>query len=282
MNAAWSHVASAADDGTNATRAPRPHQSTPLTRRTFLKQFTGGLAVLWLVDRSDLFAQAESGSRGRGRGGNRRPPELAAWLHIAADGTVTVFSGKTEVGQNVRTSITQAIAEELPTPLNTIKVVLADTSLVPFDAGTFGSRSTPDMIPQIRRVGATAREALLDLAAKNWNVDRGSLAAADGKIRHAASNRSISFGELTKGEKLVLNVSERIALKPATSWTVMGKPMAKVNGRDYVTGRHAYSSDIGANTGGPALPGLLHGRVLRPAAFGATLGALDARAADAM
>ena len=141
--------------GAEETPAPLPRRA--FSRRSFLKSFTGGLAVLWLVDPSELFAQAESGGAGRGnRGGNRRPPELAAWLHIAADGTITVFCGKTEVGQNVRTSITQAIAEELPTPLSSIEVVLADTARVPWDAGTFGSQSTPQMVPQIRRVGATA------------------------------------------------------------------------------------------------------------------------------
>src|SRR5687767_5693881 len=96
---------------------------TPLTRRAFVKSFTGGLAVLWLIDSPALFGQAESGNpgRGSGRGGQQRPRELAAWLHIAADGTVTGFSGKTEVGQNIRTSLAQAIAEELPTPLASIK-----------------------------------------------------------------------------------------------------------------------------------------------------------------
>jgi nicotinate dehydrogenase subunit B len=244
-----------------------------LTRRRFLHQFTGGLAVLWLVDRSELLAQAESG--GSGRGGNRRPPELAAWLHIAADGTVTVFSGKTEVGQNVRTLLTQAVAEELPTPLASIRIVLADTALVPWDAGTFGSLSTPQMVPQIRRVSATAREALIDLAAKQWSVDRASLMIADGRVNHAASGRTIGFGALTKGEKLVLNVSEQIALKPATAWTTMGTSVPKVDGRNHVTGRHAYTSDL-------RRPGMVHARVLRPTAFGATLDALDASAAEAM
>jgi isoquinoline 1-oxidoreductase len=301
----------AANAGAHHVPRPIAHNGT-WTRRSFLKTFTGGLAVLWLVDRSDLFAQAESGGTGRGnRGGNRRPPELAAWLHIAADGTVTVFSGKAEVGQNVRTMLTQAIAEELPVPVDAIKVVLADTSLVPWDAGTFGSRSAPDMVPQIRRVGATAREALIDLAARNWSVDRGSLSAAGGKIHHAAGKRSITFGELTRGEKLVLNVSDRIALKPATSWTIMGTSLPKVDGRAYVTGKHVYATDInganatGANLPGTAgvppasnqnavqsagqtpalpslLPGLLHGRVLRATAFGATLVSLDPSAADAM
>ncbi|MSU49536.1 MAG: isoquinoline 1-oxidoreductase [Opitutus sp.] len=244
------------------------------TRRRFLKIFTGGLAVLWLVGPDDARAQAETGGRGRGggRGGSRRPAELAAWLHIAADGTVTIFSGKAEVGQNVRTMILQAVAEELPA---TIRVVLADTALVPYDAGTFGSRSTPDMFPQIRRVAATAREGLIDLAAKMWGVDRTTLTAANGKIRHDASNRTVGFGELTKGEKLVLTISDSMTLKPATAWTVAGTSVAKSGGRSYVTGQHAYSSDI-------VRPGMQHGRILRPAAFGATLVSLDASAADAM
>jgi isoquinoline 1-oxidoreductase len=244
------------------------------TRRHFLQTFTGGLAVLWLLDR-DVLAQAESGGAGRGRGGNRRPAELAAWLHIAADGTVTVFSGKTEVGQNVRTSIVQAVAEELPTPLATVRVVLADTALVPFDAGTFGSRSTPDMVPQIRRAAATARSALLELAAKTWGVAASSLTIADGRVSHAGSGRTIGFGELTQGEKLVLNISENLPLKPPSEWTVLGTSVPKVDGRHYVTGRRAYTSDL-------RRPGMLHGRVLRPSAFGATLVALDASAAEAV
>jgi nicotinate dehydrogenase subunit B len=246
------------------------------SRRNFLKSFTGGLAVLWLINRGDLRAQAETGKSGRGgRGGNRRPRELAAWLHIAADGTVTVFSGKAEVGQNVRTMLTQSVAEELPTALAAITIVLADTSLVPWDAGTSGSRSTPDMVPQVRRAAATAREALIDLAAKQWGVDRNSLTAVDGRITHPATRRSLGYGELTKGEKLVLDVSESIVLKPATAWQVMGTTVWKVAGRSYVTGRHVYSSDV-------SLPGLVHGRVLRPAAFGASLVSLDTSAAEAM
>ncbi|MDO8544008.1 MAG: molybdopterin-dependent oxidoreductase [Opitutaceae bacterium] len=249
--------------------------AAPWSRREFVKAFTGGMAVLWLVDLPRArAAQAESGSSGR-RGGQRRPTALAAWLHIAADGTVTLFSGKAEVGQNVRTSLTACVAEELATPLASIRAVLADTSLVPYDAGTFGSRSTPDMVPQIRRVAATAREALVDLAAKKWSVGRDTLSAADGKIRHATSNRAIGYGELTRGEKFVLDVSDSVRLKPATDWKVLGTSVRKVDARRYVTGQHAYAVDI-------SRPGMLHGRVLRPAAFGATLASLDASGAEAM
>ncbi|MEX2043713.1 MAG: molybdopterin cofactor-binding domain-containing protein [Opitutus sp.] len=269
MNALPEHPGRSAAHHGHAAWAPAP---TRWTRRGFIKTLGGGLAVLSFAD-IDLPGQAESGRRGQG--GARRPPELAAWLHIAADGTITVFSGKTEVGQNVRTMLTQAVAEELPTPVGSIRMVLADTALVPWDAGTFGSRSTPDMVPQIRRVAATAREALIDLAAKHWAVGRSTLIAADGRIHHGMSSRSIGFGELTRGEKLVVNVSEDIPLKPADKWTIMGTSLPKVGGRVYVTGKHVYTTDL-------ARPGMLHGRVLRPSSFGAVLGALDVSAAESM
>lgn len=253
--------------------APPSLHTFAWSRRDFIKTLGGGLAVLCLLD-TDAWAQAESGGRG-GRGGQAVPQSLAAWLHIAADGTVTVYSGKTEVGQNVRTMLTQAVAEELPTPIATIKFVLADTALSPYDAGTFGSRSTPVMVPQIRRVAATAREALVELAAKAWSVDRGTLVAADGKISHAATRRSIGFGELTRGEKLVLNLDSSLRLKPAAEWKVMGTSLPKVDGANYLTGRHAYTSDL-------RRPGMLYARILRPATLGGTLVSLDATAAEAM
>ena len=100
---------------------------------------------------------------------------------------VTICTGKTEVGQNIRTSLSQAAAEELHCPIASIKLVMADTALVPYDMGTFGSRTTPTMAPQIRRAAATAREALLDLAAEKWNVDRAKVSIADGKVTSAGA-----------------------------------------------------------------------------------------------
>src|SRR5207302_7955250 len=118
------------------------------------------------------------------------------------DGGVTVFTGKTEVGQNVRTSLTQAVAEELRAPVASIRLVMADTELTPFDAGTFGSRTTPDMFAQLRKVSAAAREALIDLAAEQWKVDRASLTAADGKVIRTDPKQAISYSELTHGQQV--------------------------------------------------------------------------------
>src|SRR5438876_5031067 len=91
--------------------------------------------------------------------GGAAPREIGAWIHIGEDSAVTVYTGKVEIGQNIRTSLTQVVAEELHAPVKSIRVVMADTAVVPFDAGTFGSQTTPRMASQLRRAAAAAREA---------------------------------------------------------------------------------------------------------------------------
>src|SRR5690242_11899655 len=122
-----------------------------MNRRDFFTVLGGGLLVLLVEE--DLEAQ-ESGRRVGSGGG--APEQLSAWLHIGEDGSVTVYTGKVEVGQNTRTALTQAVAEELRAPASSVKLVMGDTDLTPFDAGTFGSLSTPRMSPQLRKVAATA------------------------------------------------------------------------------------------------------------------------------
>ncbi len=250
-----------------------PRYQFEVERRDFLKVLGGGIVVCLLV--TDSIAQQES-RRGRfGRRGGNVPQELAAWLHIDQDGRVTVYSGKVEVGQNVRTMLTQAVAEELRLPLESIDFVLADTDLVPFDMGTFGSRSTPSMAPQIRRVAATARELLLELAAQELDVQRSALRIADAKIVHAATGRTMSFGQLAKGQTLTKTVTPEAHVRDATEWKIQGTSVPKVNGRRMVTGRHRYTSDV-------ARPGMLFGKVLRPASLNATLERVNLKGAEAL
>lgn len=233
-----------------------------LHRRDFFKLLGGGLVVCLAA--KPLLAQ-ESGARSRGAG---LPTDISAWLHVNADGTVTVYTGKVEMGQNIRTSLTQQVAEELRAPVESVHLVMGDTALTPYDRGTFGSLTTPTMGPQLRKVAAVAREALIALAAQRWAMDASTLAAADGKISDPRSHRALTYAELTKDQQLMKVIGSDVALESPSDWSVAGKPASKVDGKAFVTGRHKYTSDLDH-------PGMLHGKVLRPTAFRAKLTSLD-------
>jgi isoquinoline 1-oxidoreductase len=243
-----------------------------LDRREFFKILGAGLLVVCVTPGAE--AGQESGRRGLGRG-EEAPKEISAWLHIGENGKVTVYTGKVEMGQNIRTSLTQAVAEELRVAPESIEMVMGDTDLTPFDMGTFGSRTTPTMNPQLRKAANAALEALLDLAAKTWGADRSKLSAAGGKITDPASGRSTPYAELLKGKELAQAMPAEDPLTPAARWVVMGKTLPKVDGPEFVTGKHKYSSDIN-------LPGMLYGKILRPTSFGATLASIDTKDAEAI
>jgi len=252
------------------TDADNARHCFALDRRTFLKLFGGGLLVC-LTAESALAQEAGGGFAGR----QQVPTTVSAWLHIAADGKISVFTGKVEIGQNIRTSLAQLVAEELMVSFDAITMVMGDTDLVPYDAGTFGSQSTPQMGPRLRSMAVTAREALLQMAAKQWDVDAALLIAADGKVTNPVSKQSLSYGQLTRGEQIVTTVSSTTPLTPAIAWKVAGTAVSKVNGREFVTGKHKYPSDI-------SLPGMLFGKVLRATGFNAMLVSIDTTAADKM
>jgi len=172
-----------------------PMHQFALERRDFFKLLGAGIAVFAVA--KGVAAQ-ETAPRGRGFHDEQLPNEIGAWLHIGEDGSVTGFVGKVEIGQNVRTSLAQTIADELKVPFERVRMVMGDTALSPFDAGTFGSRSTPTMTPQLRKVAAAARNYLLEKAAKQWNVPREKLVAAEGKISEPGSGRFLPYTELVK------------------------------------------------------------------------------------
>ncbi len=242
-----------------------------LTRRDLLRLVGGGVIVAFLATTGEADAQQRRG--GRGFGGAARPRELGAWLHVAEDSTVTVYTGKVEVGQNIRTSLTQVVAEELHLAPGRITLVMADTARTPYDFGTAGSRTTPDMAAQLRRVGAAAREVLLDLAAEQSKLERKSLTVTDGQVKGPGGKPAFAFGKLTKGQKLVKLIDERAPTTPPAKWTVAGTSVPKVDGRAFVTGAHRYTSDV-------KRPGMLFGKVLRPPSFGAKLDGVKTAAAE--
>jgi len=235
--------------------------SFDLDRRDFMRVVGSGLVIVATLPRA--FGQ-ESGRGAQGRG---EAADLAAWLHIDERGRVTVYTGKVEIGQNIRTSLAQAVADELRAPMSSIVMVMGDTDLVPFDAGTFGSMSTPRMGRQLSRAAAAAREMLIDAAAADLRVDRATLIARDGRIV-SEGGKSVAYGDITKGRKLTGTVSGEPPVTPADKWTVRGKTEKKIDGRTFVTGAHQYASDV-------VRPGVLIGRVIRPESPGATLEALE-------
>jgi nicotinate dehydrogenase subunit B len=242
-----------------------------LARREFFKLLGAGIAVFAVATKS----QAQETAPSHGFHPQDLPTDISAWLHIGEDGTVTAFCGKVEIGQNIRTSLAQTVADELRVPFETVRMVMGDTALTPFDAGTFGSRTTPTMTPQLRRVASAARDLLIEAAAKEWSVAPSSVKAANGKLIDPATGRSLTYASLARGKTLAQNLPTEDPVTPPSDWTIAGKPLPKVDAHDFVTGRHQYTPDLH-----PA--GMLHGKVLRPPSFGATLISYDDSAAKSM
>ena len=243
-----------------------------LARREFFKLLGAGIAVFAIAKNSQA---AQETAPSHGFHPQDLPSDISAWLHIGEDGTVTAFCGKVEIGQNIRTSLAQSVADELRVPFESVRMVMGDTALTPFDAGTFGSRTTPTMTPQLRRAASAARDLLIEVAAKEWNVAPESLKAANAKVTDPASGRSLTYASLARGKALAQNLPAEDPITAPSDWTVAGKPIPKVDARDFVTGRHQYTPDLR-----PA--GMLHGKVLRPPSFGATLTSYDDTAAKSM
>jgi nicotinate dehydrogenase subunit B len=250
--------------------APRYHFD--LDRRDFFKFLGAGVLVFSVLRQT---TEAQESGRARAWRGDALPKEIDAWLHIGENDKVTVYTGKVEVGQNIRTSLSQGVAEELRLAVEKIELVMGDTQLAPFDMGTFGSRTTPTMNLQLRKVAAAARDLLFDLAAAHWHVDRQNLVAADGKVTDPKSGRSAEYATLVKGQQLAQSIPAEDPLIPAASWTVMGQSVPKMIGVDFVTGKHRYPSD-------QKLPEMWYGKILRPPSFGATLLSLDSKKAEQM
>jgi len=252
-------------------RAASPYHFD-LGRRDFFKFLGAGIVVVSVL-KPAVIAQ-ESGAA-RQRRGESLPQEINAWLHIGENGKVTAYTGKVEIGQNIRTSLSQAVAEELHVPIENIEMVMGDTQLTPFDMGTFGSRTTPTMNLQLRKVASAARDVLVNLAAAQWKTDAQHLVAADGKVTDPHGNRSVEYAALMKGQQLTETLPAEDPLIPAANWSVAGKSVAKIEGREFVTGQHRYPSD-------QKLPDMLYGKVLRPPAFDATLVSVETQKAEQM
>lgn len=242
-----------------------PSYSFKMNRRTFFEVLGSGVAVTFTISKSFGSSLLDTAPE----------EQIAAWIHIGENGQVTIYTGKAEVGQNIRTSLAQIVAEELSVPMEKIDMVMGDTALTPYDRGTFGSRSIPYMGPQLRKAAASAREILIEMAAAEWKTDKKNLVMDQGVIKNRASNQSLDIGRLTKGQKLLKPVSDKAPVKPVGEWKIAGTSVKKVRGESFITGKHKFVSDM-------KLPGMLYGRILRAPAYGATLNSVDVTAAKKM
>lgn len=269
------------EPGIDEAAAGEARAALPLDRREFLKAAGGGLFILLRV--GDLAAREQAA------GGQRSyPDDFNAYLRVGADGRVTCYSGKVEMGQANTTALAQMLAEELEVPFESVDMVMGDTRLCPWDGGTNGSRSIKYFGPALRAAGAQAREVLIELASERLKLPAARLAAQRGFVvdRDTPATR-LAYAELVKGRQIaaVSRASDerpplpaartKPALKKASECTVIGKPLPRGNARDKVTGKALFTADV-------RLPGLLHGRVLRPPVHGAALKSVDVSGARAV
>jgi nicotinate dehydrogenase subunit B len=199
---------------------------------------------------------------------------LDAWIRINTDGTATIFPGKVELGQGITTALIQIAAEELDLPLGRVRVLTTDTSYSPNEGVTSGSQSIEYGGTALRLASAEVRGILLDLAAERFGVSADTLTVADGTIG-SLDGRKVGYGELAADLDLHREATAKIAPKLPAAHKIVGKSIQRFDIPKKVTGGIAYVQDI-------RLPGMVHGRIVRPPRPGSKLDSVDVAAVQAM
>ncbi len=194
-------------------------------------------------------------------------PSLDAWIRIDADGKVTAFTGKAELGQGIRTALTQVVAEELEVPFEQVSLVTADTDRTVDEGYTAGSHSVQDSGTALRNAAAQVREILIAEAGHRLKTAPGQLHADTGAVIGPNAAR-ITYAELVSANLLHIQAEPTSKLKDPTFFKVIDKPIQRVDLPAKVTGGAAYVQDM-------RLPGMLHARVVRPPSYGAKLTSLE-------
>jgi nicotinate dehydrogenase subunit B len=241
--------------------------TTGLSRRDFLAR-SGALVVSF-----SMTPMLEPPASGQGPFDTHLshidPAKLDSWIAVAGDGIVTAYTGKCDFGQGIYTAQTQLVAEELCVALDRVRLIQCDTSVTPDQGTTSGSQSTPTNFNNsgLAQAAATAREALLKMAAQRFGVPASQLTAANGYFS-AISGRRISYRDLVAGKRFNLTVDRKAKRRTPGEWTVLGKPVPSLDARELATGRFEFVHNI-------YVAGMLHGRMVRPPAVGATLVSVD-------
>ena len=248
-----------------------------MKRRDFLKR-SGALVVAFSSAgsvRDLVFAQ--------GRFDGPGTPQLDSWLSIAADGSVTAYTGKVELGHGLLTAQTQLVAEELSVPFSRVTLIQGDTAVSPDQGTTSGSQSHPVNFNQgaLAQACATAREALTQMAATRLGVPADQLLVRDGvvSLRDGSSAgvqaRRVTYGELVGGRTFNLTINAAAKRKDPSGWTVLGTPVPRLDAPALAAGSFEFVHNV-------RVPGMLHGRVVRPPEVGATLVGVDEASVSGM
>jgi len=227
-----------------------------LRRREFIK--AGGALVIGFGLRDALAAQSTTGLQPRGAlAGPPDAKQIDTWLAIHADNTATVYVGFAELGQGASTALLQIAADELDLDMSQIKSVGLDTNVTPNQGGTYSSASIARGGPQVRQAAAEARRALLGMASKRLNVPPDSFSISKGVLSTADGSQHVTYGELIGDRRFDLPFSDTASVKRPADYKVVGTRVARRDLPDKVGGRHLYMQYV-------RVPGMLHGRVVRP------------------
>jgi nicotinate dehydrogenase subunit B len=231
------------------------------SRRDLLKG-TGALIVAFSIPGLAALAQDMPAPK------TVAPDQVDGFLAIDEKGRVTVYAGKVDLGTGVRTAFTQIVAEELDVPMVRVNVIQGDTALTPDQGPTYGSQSVQTGGAQIRQAAATARSALLEAASTRLGVAKDDLVVIDGVVGAKSGDSRITFADLIGGKNFSLKLDPAAPLKNPADYKIVGKPVERLDIPGKVTGQFTYMQDF-------QVPGMLHGRVVRPPALGAKLENVD-------
>ncbi|GKQ55042.1 molybdopterin cofactor-binding domain-containing protein [Bradyrhizobium sp. Ce-3] len=242
-----------------------------LDRRSVL---AGGGALIVSFSMRGAIAQEQKPQGPKLPGSLATSPDLDSWIRIDADGQITAFTGKAELGQGFRTAFQQIAAEQLDIPFDALKVIAADTKLTANEGYTSGSHSMQDSGTAILHAAAQARALLVAEAARRLDMSPDALRTENAAVI-APDGRRLSYGELVGSDMLHVQAQPTSRLKDPASFKVMGQPVPRVDIPAKVTGGAAYVQDM-------RLPGMVHARVVRPPSYGAQLAECDTAAVEKM
>ena len=232
---------------------------TMLVSRRDALRAGGALVIAVSLPATDAAAQGAAKSV--------NPNDVAAFLALSADNRLTIYYGKVDLGTGIRIAVRQMVADELDFPIDRVALVEGDTDLTPDQGPTWGSLSVQAAAQRIRLAAATARAALLPVAAQRLGAPADQLRVADGRVI-APSGASLSWGELVGNSLMELKVNEQAQLKPPAAWRYVGKSLPRPEVPAKVFGTHEYSANV-------RRPNMLHARIVFPPGIGAELLSVD-------